>query len=846
MNIQYLDGIDIQLLDGTQPRGIYDGPLDARQREAVNRINGIAQLNSRRRMATVQALTRGITNSIAQRAEDIAHGVDFKGFSGNGTIADEEMLRNHLIRTKEIADQAPSMVATYQNPQTLSNMIGYVLNRWDTPEREDAIDYMIAEERKLEGLGRIDTNADEQRGELTAEAYYDADSYVYGLGAAKSTLFASLKKALKPKLTTEAQDIVAANPALSRIIAKRRNAIAQTRKAKGRVNDADVRGLNGTENSDIECLMSGIDMQYALTGENPLTSIARYIQRTKRVALTHPEYFENEEESKTIANACDILLRSWNNEQLRNAAFDSIIMACDDEKSELNGKLRKKLKKAIKKVASGVKKATKAVATTAKKAAKAVAKVAKKVGKAIAKVAKKVWKLVVRFNPLTLLIRAGILGFCRLNMFKVANKCYIGSLSKEEALKKGATADEWEKSNKAYGHLKNAYTKLGGKESKLKSTLAKGNKKKWSGTEYPTDGNAIKAAANAVNAADNKEAQADMDYDETLKEYQSKGYVSDNTVATDTATVSKQEQVTVIDNERTAKQATKLYETDATTGKVLLTVPKAAKVLVDTAQTSGNFIAATYNNKNGWITKADLAGLGACDAESVAVISMGAIYDEYSTMGLGEPATAAAIASATSVIASIMAKIKNIFGAAKTVVDKVKDVKENVIDKVKDIKAVKETIDTVKDVKNDEQSAVNAGKDLVNTTKSTAEKVQSAISTTKDAAQTAKSRVQSAVDTGKQVVSTIAKTVSPITTAAQQATQQATQTSQTQQSSVAQQQQSTTSTSTSNAQQNTAPTSSTPTQAASSGGGLSTGVKVGIGIGVLALVGLGIYALKKR
>ena len=83
----------------------------------------------------------------------------------------------------------------------------------------------------------------------------------------------------------------------------------------------------------------------------------------------------------------------------------------------MNGRLRKKLRKAFKKIGSAVKKAV-------KKVGQAVKKGMKKLGKAVKKVAKKVWKFLVRFNPVTFLIRAGILGACRLNMFKLAKQMH--------------------------------------------------------------------------------------------------------------------------------------------------------------------------------------------------------------------------------------------------------------------------------------------------------------------------------------------------------------------------------------------------------------------------------------
>ena len=565
IDIQYLDGIDIQYLDGID---CYGRPMTAEQIAAMRRINQQAKEEATARRHAIQALTYGVNNDIAYKAEQVANGGDFCGFCGDGSVEDEEMIRRYLVNTKEVADAAPIMVSGYQNAQNLSSMIGYVLKHWDSSAREQAIDNMIAEEQRLQGLGAIN-DVDGARNEFSQDSYSDVDVYMYGLGSAKNSFFKSVKRSLKPTLTTEAQDIVAANPATYKLRNTMRKAARDARKAHGRATSENTStAVNGVDD-DAQMLLSGEDMQYAISGENPLLSIGRYMQRTRRLAVNHPEYFESPEQANKTIDCVDALLSVWNNKALRNRVFAQI-----DELDGDLGKLFKKIGKAIKKATTkaasavktaarktgqAVKKAAQKTGQAVKTAAKAVAKAAKKVGKAIAKVAKKVWKFIVRFNPLTLLIRAGILGFVRLNMFKVANKCYIGSLSKQEALKLGASTAEWEKSNKAYEHLRNAYTKLGGKENKLKSCLQKGNKKKLEGTEYPTDGNAIKAAANKVSAADNKEAQADMDYDETMKEYNAKGYVSDSTVSTDKATEEKKVEVTIIENERTAKNATRQY-----------------------------------------------------------------------------------------------------------------------------------------------------------------------------------------------------------------------------------------------------------------------------------------------
>ncbi len=752
MDIQYLNGIDIQLLNG-----VYDGPLDARQKAAYARMRAHGKQQSEQRRKAILAQSKGIDNVTAHKAMAVAAGSDFAGFSGDGSEEDAEKVRTYLAHTKEVIDVMPQAVSGYGKAEQMSKMLGYVLDRWDTPEREEALDKMIEAEQQMVGLGAINTNVAEDAGERTQEDYYDVDNYLSG--ALKRSFLSAAKKALKAKVPTEAQDIVASNLATW----KARKVARAQQKARREYGTTGAVGLMGVSD-DVQMLMDGTDVEYENWVEDPMLAICRYVQRTRKVAVEQPDMFRSEQEARATAQACETLLRAWGNEALRTR-----VLASGEQMSGDLGKLFSKIKKALKKagstVAKGVTTAAKTVGKGVATAAKAVAKATKKVGKAVAKVAKKVWKIVVRFNPLTLMIRAGILAFCRLNMYKVSNKCYIGSLAKEEALKKGATAEEWEKSNKAYKHLANAYTKLGGKESKLRSTLEKGNKKKWEGTEYPTDADAIKASGNKVSVADDKEAQADSDYDEAMAEMKSKGYIADSTVSVDVPFVEKKEEVTIIENERTTTQAMPLLEEDAATSKVLVNVPRAAKVLVDLQQTSGDYIAANYEGKNGWIVRGNLAGLGACDAESVLMTGLGGIYDQYGCAGLGAVATGTAIASAAGTIASVMSKIKDVFGVAKNAIDTTK----KAIDTGKQVaSAVK---NTGKAIKSGDVSAVIKN---VSTVANSVKNVKSAVTNTSAQAPSAPvvasvlpkianavSPVQNIVDNIKTATQTVTNVVSP-------------------------------------------------------------------------------------
>lgn len=794
MEIQFLDGIDVQLLDGAD---------DPRVAWAM----GVVEQGMRRDAARGRFITRasgGFTNQAGDDADTVAAGYDFAGFAGDGGVADDEMTRQYLLRTKSVVDSCPGMVAAYQDPAELSGMIGYVLDRWDTPEREEAIEEMADREERLMGAGLVNANIAGDYDDPTAEDYTLVDNYDYAAMAglensaldedttpdgyeteyveelngtvrqrlkkvsgthkaqkanaasiakaktrkSKGGLFAALRKmAGNSKLTAEAKDIVAANPATRKLKGRLRKAVSQTRRTRKRTikagdtvktvksttaTSASVSGLGdiGETDRQVEALLTGSDMEYMVSGADPMEAYKTYLTRTRDVSDARPDLFDSPEEQTATVAACDAILRAWGNKALLDAvltrmeADGSVEGLGGDDDGPLDGRLRKRLRKLGKKI----KKAVKAVGKGVKKAVKAVGKGFKKLGKAIAKVAKKVWKFIVRFNPLTLLIRAGILAVCRLNMFKIANKTYPGSLDKATALKKGISEEEWKKSNESYGHLRKAYKAIGGKESKLKKCLEKGCKKKWSGVEYPESQADIDAAQKTARDTNDPETQQDVD--EGKAEMKKIGAQEDQSTSTAVATETKRVQVDVIENERTAKNATPIRETGENGGKVLATVPKGAKVLVDTKQGDATWIAATWGTKSGWMLKSQLAGIGDDDAESMLVYGLGEIYDTYGeTKGLGDPATGTSVAAAMSTITAIIAKIKKIFGKAKDVVDKVK----GGIDKVKDVANTAKA--TVQNVRDTATAAVSTAKKAAQNVKAVATTSATAAALARKAAQ---------------------------------------------------------------------------------------------------------------
>ncbi|MBN2262801.1 MAG: hypothetical protein JW735_07810, partial [Prolixibacteraceae bacterium] len=105
-------------------------------------------------------------------------------------------------------------------------------------------------------------------------------------------------------------------------------------------------------------------------------------------------------------------------------------------------------------------------------------KAIKKVGKKIGKVAKKVVKAIVKFNPLSIAIRGGLLAALRLNMFGIAKKMQYAYLPDNLASKYNLDPAKHAKLKKVHGKIKKLFKGLQGKEDNLRKAILKGAKQK--------------------------------------------------------------------------------------------------------------------------------------------------------------------------------------------------------------------------------------------------------------------------------------------------------------------------------------------------------------------------------
>ena len=113
-----------------------------------------------------------------------------------------------------------------------------------------------------------------------------------------------------------------------------------------------------------------------------------------------------------------------------------------------------------------------------KRIGKKVGKGIKKGAKAVGKVAKKVAKAIVRFNPLSIAIRNGLLAALRLNMFGISKKLQYAYLPDNLASKYNIDATKLKDLKKRHNKVLKLFNGLQGKEKNLKKAILKGAKQK--------------------------------------------------------------------------------------------------------------------------------------------------------------------------------------------------------------------------------------------------------------------------------------------------------------------------------------------------------------------------------
>lgn len=125
----------------------------------------------------------------------------------------------------------------------------------------------------------------------------------------------------------------------------------------------------------------------------------------------------------------------------------------------------------------------------------------KKVATGVKKGLKTAVTSVVKYNPLSIAARNGLLLALKINMFQMAEKLKFGYLTQEQAQAKGLDIAEWNKVKDALSKVENLFVKtLKGKPENIKEAIMSGKRKGFAGIGEPVSATAGTAAASGFIA----------------------------------------------------------------------------------------------------------------------------------------------------------------------------------------------------------------------------------------------------------------------------------------------------------------------------------------------------------
>lgn len=209
-------------------------------------------------------------------------------------------------------------------------------------------------------------------------------------------------------------------------------------------------------------IIAGLDgVDHAFVESAFIKSLKQHLINTRSILRLNPALTAGLYNPTLFLTRLDMLIEAFDDTSMRNKVLGEL--GCmEDRENGLSGNgglgrnFFKKIGKAVKKVASKVGEGV------------------KKAGQAVVKAAKAVGKFIVKYNPATIAIRAGMLLAMKINLFRQAEKLGYGLWDDKTAEAKGLDVNEFKKAKDAFDKVVNIYTKLGGKRSKIEGAIRAG------------------------------------------------------------------------------------------------------------------------------------------------------------------------------------------------------------------------------------------------------------------------------------------------------------------------------------------------------------------------------------
>lgn len=194
--------------------------------------------------------------------------------------------------------------------------------------------------------------------------------------------------------------------------------------------------------------------------ENSLVDATRqHLENTLRIVETNPATIRDLVNPQLYAKQIRYVLQNWNNPIDRARAIEKVERMEDSSLNGLNGFLSKAW--------STIKTAVTNTATT-------VANTVKSAGEKVGDALKKVGKTIVKYNPLTLAMRGGLLLAFKINIFQITKKLKWAYLTEAQAKERGFNMAQWYKLKDTLIKVENMFVKIGGDRENLKKVILSG------------------------------------------------------------------------------------------------------------------------------------------------------------------------------------------------------------------------------------------------------------------------------------------------------------------------------------------------------------------------------------
>jgi len=243
--------------------------------------------------------------------------------------------------------------------------------------------------------------------------------------------------------------------------------------------DMDGGRIADEDHTELMAIVSGVDFEDTMNGLGDAEDATlNYLRRTRGFLLKNKEnkgkmsHIQNPDQ---FINMIDQAIKFWHTPQ-RDKVLDKLV-AIEDKLAE-NGFIKYDIDGIEGFEDWGEDELETAGLGRSKKRKGRFFSAIKKIGKKVGSVAKKAVKAIVRFNPLSIAIRNGLLAALRLNMFGIAKKLQYAYLPDNLASKYNIDPAKLADLKKRHAKVKKLFNGLQGKEKNLRNAILKGAKQK--------------------------------------------------------------------------------------------------------------------------------------------------------------------------------------------------------------------------------------------------------------------------------------------------------------------------------------------------------------------------------